>query len=325
MARIKYYYDTETCRYEKTKTNIWEVIANILGFILLSIIMSILIIKFYSYAFDSEKEADLRKENEGLKARIENFNSKIELLNEELAVLEKKDKDIYRVIFKAEPYQEKNTVVDTHNDNLDLTSIGTSEKIIKATTQKINELKERLGIQKKSYDEIVQLSSKKQSMLASIPAIRPLENQDINSLASGFGFRIHPIYKVLKMHTGLDFSAKTGTPIHATGDGVVVIAANLSNEGYGNQVEIDHGYGLRTKYAHMSKFHTHVGKRVKRGEIIGEVGNTGTSVAPHLHYEVIKSGQKVNPVNYFYNDITPAEYQRLIEISKVENQSLGGE
>lgn len=323
MARIKYYYDTETCRYEKMKTNYWEVLVNVLVFIVLSFICAFVMLKSYAYFFDTQKEATVRKENEELKLSLEQVSQQVTTMNSNLMELRKKDNEVYRLIFEAEPIKSKSDSVDMKQ--LDVKSMKTSEDLIEKIKIQIETLSNQLKIQKTSFEAIEVMAANKQKMLYCIPAIRPLKNHDINSLVSGFGWRIHPIYKVPKMHTGLDFSAKTGTPIYSTGDGVVVVASNVTSEGYGNQVEINHGYGLRTKYAHMSKIKTRVGKTVKRGELIGYVGSTGTSVAPHLHYEVIKNGQKVDPINYFYNDVTPAEYQKMIEISSQENQSLGGE
>lgn len=322
MARIKYYYDTETCRYERMRANVWELLFNILGFILLSFIFAFILLQSYAYFFDTHKEAMIRRENEELKASLESVNHKLLAINGSLEVLQKKDKDIYRLIFEAEPFVSKDTV-KKKDAMLDLNDLNTTYYLIHKTNDKIDDVNRLLKMQQMSYDEIIKMAENKEKMIASLPAIRPLKN--IGSLASGFGMRIHPIYKVLKMHTGLDFGAKIGTPVHATGDGVIAMLSNKADEGYGNQIEIDHGYGIRTKYAHMSKFNTSLGARVKRGEVIGFVGNTGTSVAPHLHYEIIKNGKKVDPIHYFFNDLSPSEYQKMIEISSQENQSLGGE
>ena len=170
-------------------------------------------------------------------------------------------------------------------------------------------------------DKIIDLAKNKSDMLASIPAIQPVSNKDLSRMASGYGSRIHPIYKTRKLHTGMDFSAKSGTPIYATGDGKIS-KVKKSRIGYGNHVIIDHGYGYKTLYAHMTKYIVHKGQKVKRGEVIGYVGSTGTSVAPHLHYEVHKDGRKINPVNFYYNDLNPDEYEKMLEISSQNNQSF---
>ncbi|HTF82125.1 MAG TPA: M23 family metallopeptidase [Cytophagales bacterium] len=325
MARIKYYYDTETCRYERMRANIWELLFNILGFIVLSFIFAFVLMQSYAYFFDTHKEAAIRRENEELKANLETINHKLGAINHSLELLQKKDRDIYRLIFEAEPFEAMDSAKIKHHEHYDLQDMSTSLVLIDRTNAKIEEVNKLLKFQQLSYDEIIKMAGNKEKMIASLPAIRPLKNQDVSSLASGFGMRIHPIYKVLKMHTGLDFSAKIGTPVHATGDGVIAMISDKALEGYGNQIEIDHGYGMKTKYAHLSRFNTSLGKRVKRGEVIGFVGNTGTSSAPHLHYEIIRNGKKVDPIHYFYNDLTPLEYQKMIEISSQENQSLGGE
>jgi murein DD-endopeptidase MepM/ murein hydrolase activator NlpD len=176
-------------------------------------------------------------------------------------------------------------------------------------------------VQSKSYDEIFSLAKKKTEMLASIPAIQPISNKDLRRLASGFGYRTHPIYKTQHLHTGIDFSAPTGTEIYATGDGKVVYADN-AGRGYGNHVILEHGFGYQTMYAHMIKTNVRRGQNVKRGDVIGFVGSTGTSTAPHLHYEVIKNQKKINPINFFFNDLSPEEYDKVIEISSQQNQSF---
>ena len=195
------------------------------------------------------------------------------------------------------------------------------EELILSTVSKIDVLKKRMYIQTKSYDEIIALAKRKNEMLANTPAIQPIENKKLKRMASGFGMRIHPIYKVRKMHTGCDFTARTGTPIYATGDGVVK-SVDKKYGGYGKKVIIDHGFGYQTLYAHMSKFNVKVGQKVKRGEVIGFVGNTGASTAPHLHYEVIYKGKKVNPVHYFFNDLDEGQYEEILELASRENQSL---
>ena len=179
-------------------------------------------------------------------------------------------------------------------------------------------------VQTKSYDEIEVLVKDKATMLASIPAIQPVSNKDLKRFASGFGYRTHPIYKVRKMHTGVDFTAPTGTPIIAAGDGKVILVEK-SNSGYGHQVEIDHGYNYITKYAHMSKIDVRVGEKIKRGQTIGAVGSTGTSTAPHLHYEVVYKGNKVDPKNYFFNDLTPLQYEEMTKLAGIENQAFDGD
>jgi murein DD-endopeptidase MepM/ murein hydrolase activator NlpD len=189
------------------------------------------------------------------------------------------------------------------------------------TKKRLDKLKKRLYVQSKSFDEVVDLAKNKEKMLAAIPAVQPVPNKNLKRVASGYGYRVHPIYKVRKMHWGMDFSAPTGTEIFATGDGLISKVVN-SRRGYGKHVIIDHGYGYKTLYAHMSSIDVKRGQKVKRGDVIGLVGNTGTSNGPHLHYEVIKDGKKINPANYYFNDLTPEEYDLMIELSSSVNQSF---
>jgi len=327
MARIKYYYDTETCKYERIRVSTWDVFLNLLGFFAICLTLAAaLLLGFYNY-FESPKEAMLRKENEELLLYYSLLEKEMQKVGNELSYLQDRDDEIYRVIFEAEPI----------DPNIRLAGIGGAERykdliekglnrkeLIIDTHKKIDQLKKRMYIQTKSYDEIVAEATKKEAMLASIPAIQPVANKELKRLASGFGVRIHPIYKVKKMHWGCDFSAPRGTPIYATGDGVVTKTQNSRKAvGYGNMIKLDHGYGYETLYAHLHKIAVKKGQKVKRGELIGYVGNTGGSTAPHLHYEVIKDGKKVNPVWFFFQDISDVEYEKLLELAAVENQSLG--
>lgn len=324
MARIKYYYDTESCKYERIKVSKGDMVINFLGFLFIGVIIAIGLIVVYFANFDSPKEALLKKENKELELKYDLLDKEVEQINQIMLALQERDDEIYRTIFEANPIPEsvREAGVGGVNKYQSLLEEGLErEKLILGTFQKIDKLKKKMYIQSKSYDEILKMANDKAIMLASIPAIQPISNKELRRLASGYGMRIHPIYKVRKMHTGVDFSAERGTPIYATGDGVVQ-RASYSLGGYGRQVEINHGYGYVTKYAHMSKFIVKKGQRVKRGEIIGYVGSTGTSVAPHLHYEVIKNNKKVNPVHYFFNDLTSEEYEEMLRISSVENQSL---
>lgn len=324
MARIKYYYDTETCKYERVKATKTDILLNAMGFLFVSMIISVGIVFAYFSYFESPKEAMLRKENEELRFYYDMVNNKLTEASKMLSSLNERDDNIYRVIFAADPIPTsiRDAGIGGNERYKNLLEEGLEEEeLIVGTLQKIDKLKKQMYIQTKSYDEIIKLAKRKNEMLASIPAIQPVENKNLRRMASGFGMRIHPIYKVRKMHTGCDFTARTGTPIYATGDGTVKLAESKYG-GYGKQVEINHGFGYITKYAHMSKYIVKIGQKVKRGEIIGYVGNTGTSTAPHLHYEVIYKGSKVNPVHYFFNDLDGAEYEEILELASRENQSL---
>jgi murein DD-endopeptidase MepM/ murein hydrolase activator NlpD len=236
--------------------------------------------------------------------------------------IQERDDNIYRVIFEADPIPNsiRKQGFGGINRYEKLLGLSNSELMIN-TSKKIDQLTKQLYLQSKSFDEVIDLAKNKSNMLASIPAIQPVANKDLKRMASGYGYRIHPIYKTRKMHYGMDFSAKTGTEIYATGDGVVS-KIKRSKRGYGNYVKINHGFGYETLYAHMSKYIVKKGQRVKRGEVIGYVGNSGISTAPHLHYEVRKDNKKINPMNFYYNDLSPEEYEKMLEISLQSNQSL---
>jgi murein DD-endopeptidase MepM/ murein hydrolase activator NlpD len=236
--------------------------------------------------------------------------------------LQQRDDDIYRNIFGAEPYPEhlRRGGIGGADRYKNLRGYEHSNQLAE-TKKRIASLQRQIVAQSKSLDEVYHLARKKTAMLSSIPAIQPVNNDDLTRVASGYGYRIHPIYKIRKLHTGMEFAAPTGTEIYATGDGKIM-RIEKKRSGYGYNIMIQHGYGYQTLYAHMSKILVKVGQEVTRGEVIGKVGNTGTSVGPHCHYEVIKDGSKVNPANYFFNDLTPQQYEELLEKAQMSNQSF---
>jgi len=322
MAKIKYKYNPNTLNYEKIQLTFKDRLKKGLTYFLVGLFFAMIII-FFAYTFlDSPKELMLKRENAQLRAQYELIYRDLNQLESVLADLERRDDNIYRQILESEPIPQsvREAGVGGVNRYIHLEGYDNSELVIR-TKRRIDKLKKRLYVQSKSFDEIVEQSKNKEKMLASIPAIQPVPNKNLRRVASGFGYRIHPIYKVRKMHWGMDFSAPTGTEIFATGDGVVAKVVN-SRRGYGKHVIIDHGYGYETLYAHMSKTDVRRGQRVKRGDVIGLVGNTGISSAPHLHYEVKKDGKKINPANFYFNDLTPEEYDLMIELSSSVNQSF---
>jgi murein DD-endopeptidase MepM/ murein hydrolase activator NlpD len=235
--------------------------------------------------------------------------------------LQQRDDNIYRVIFEAEPIalEVRNAGFGGINRYKSLENYDYSKLMIE-TTKKIDIISKQLYVQSKSYDELAKAVNSKGKMMASIPAVQPIDSRKLRGSISGFGYRMHPIYKIRKMHEGMDFTAPIGTPIYATGDGYVVAAG--AERGYGNRIMISHGYGYTTKYAHMSKFKVKRGQTIKRGDVIGYVGNTGASTGPHCHYEVYKNGRPINPINFFFNDLSPSEYVTMLEVASRENQSL---
>ena len=326
MARIKYYYDTETCKFEPVKTSTTDIVINLAGFFIFAFFIAIGLTTIYINYFPSGKEVELAKENKQLLLKYQILSQEMQSTATMLKSLQERDDNVYRVVFEAEPIPlEVRTAgsggAEKYRDLLD--EKLKREDVILGAFQRLDKLKKQMYIQTKSYDELFEKAKEKAQMLASIPAIQPISNDDLTLFASGFGMRMHPIYKVMKMHTGCDFTAPNGTPVYATGDGVVITSEAVS--GYGNQVEIDHGFGYITKYAHLSAFSVRKGQKVKRGQKIGAVGSTGVSVSPHLHYEVMHNGIRVDPVNYFFNDLSPAQYDKLLEIAKQERQSMGGE
>lgn len=324
MARIKYYYDTETCKYERLKVSTGDLILNTLGFLLVSLIFGACLLWLYLSYFNSPKEIRLARERDELVLYYEILNKEMEEANKMLASLQERDDNIYRVVFEAEPIPESARLTSSSYMNRYRNLLEKDldvRDMIDNTVGQLDKLKKQMYLQTKSYDEIIKLAKGKSKMLACIPAIQPVHNKELTKLASGFGYRIHPIYKVKRMHTGVDFAAPKGTPVYSTGDGVIIrVMTNLS--GYGKEIEVDHGFGYVTKYAHLDNFNVRVGQTVKRGELIGFIGSTGSSTAPHLHYEVIYNGKKVNPVHYFYIDLNPSEYEKILELAAIENQSL---
>ncbi len=325
MARIKYYYDTETCKYERVRTKNSDIILNTLGIVSLTLSLAVALLILYSNYFESPKEVMLKNQVQELEFYYNNLNKDVEQLREILSSIEHRDDNIYRVVLGAEPIDK--SVRDAGVGGADRYAEIKEKNIIQKELvlqlhEKVDMLRRKLYIESKSQDEVVNLAENKEKQLASVPAIQPVANKQLIALASGFGLRVHPIYKVKKMHTGIDFAASIGTPIYATADGKVV-EVSVRFSGYGKMVEIDHGFGYKTRYAHMHGFAVRQGQTVKRGDLIGYVGNTGLSTAPHLHYEVMLNGFHINPVHYFFNDLSPEEYEKIIELASVENQSLG--
>lgn len=322
MPKAKYYFNTHSLKYEKVVTSVGKKLLRVLGWVATALVFSaVTLLIAYSY-IDSPKEKQLRREIGELTLQYEILQQRANQSEAVLNELEYNDDNIYRVIFEAEPIPAsvRNAGYGGINKYRSLEGYDNSELMIE-TTKKIDKLAKQLYIQSKSYDEIFDLAKNKMQMLASIPAIQPVSNKDLTRIASGFGYRIHPIYKTSIMHSGLDFTAPVGTEIYATGNGVVS-RVEFDGRGYGNNVIISHGYGYETLYGHMSKINVRQGQKINRGDIIGLVGSTGTSTGPHLHYEVIKNQAKINPINFFYNDLSPDEYEKMLVISSQYNQSF---
>ena len=325
MSKDKYYYNPKTCKFERIKKTKKEIFLNIIGFLLIVLFSSFIVLNIYDTYFESPKIVELRKENQELETHFEILNKEVNVAYKMLENLEERDDNIYRIIFEAEPIPStiRQAGVGGINRYKELIDGNLKrEELLVDNYIKIDELKRKLYIQTKSYDELFGMANNKEDLIAAIPAIQPIYNKDLRRVASGYGMRIDPFLKVRRMHYGLDFSVKKGTPIYATADGKVVIIKS-SFGGLGKHIYLDHGNGYRTVYAHLNRFNVKKGQKVKRGELIAYSGNTGRSTSPHLHYEVHKNGEKINPINFFFNDLTPSQYEEVIRIASIENQALG--
>jgi murein DD-endopeptidase MepM/ murein hydrolase activator NlpD len=281
------------------------------------------IISYFAFQFvGSPTERIIKADNERLRYRYQDLSRIVQTIEQQMQELEKRDNTVYREIFEAKPIPDsaRAKALEKQQEVAKVEGMENAE-LISSIYVSLNNLSSRVVSQKTSYDQLAVLIKNKELLLSATPAIQPVSNKDLNRIASGFGYRIDPIYKTIKMHAGLDFSAPQGTPIYATADGVIKIADH-SNAGYGNHVVINHGYGYETLYAHMVRIKTRRGQRIKRGEIVGYVGNTGKSTGPHCHYEVHKNGQKLDPVYFFYNDLSPQQFDELLKRAKASNQSL---
>jgi hypothetical protein len=322
MAKNKYKFNPESLSYIKVTRTTKQKIYRFLTFFSASIIISLIYALIFSSLFDSPIEKNLKRQISELKINYELVNKQLTDIDVLLADLQKRDDNIYRTIFEAEPipssYREAGFGGTKRYRELE--KLDNSEIVI-GVRMKLDKIMKKIYVQSVSYDKIIDLAKNKKQMLAAIPAIQPISNKDLTRTASGWGYRIHPIYKIRKFHFGMDFTAPTGTEIYSTGDGIVE-QVESSKRGYGNMIMINHGYGYKTIYGHMSATKAKVGQTVRRGDVIGFVGNTGLSTAPHLHYEVELNGNKVNPVNYYFNDLTASEYDKLIELSMSSGQTF---
>ena len=313
MARIKYYYDTESCSFEKATVNTSSVIRTVLSYALISGIISGCVLVYMYYFSTNPVTEQLRADNRDLASQIEKFDGVIASLETDLESLHKKDEDVYRAILKADPIA----------DEWEAGSGGAADfkpfekESLQKTDDRMAALNSKVRIQKESFRRLMGMYADKEEEMKHMPSIRPIGTD----LISGFGYRMHPILKVKKLHTGLDFRAPEGTAVYATADGVVKISGRGSN-GYGIQIDVDHGFGYQSKYAHLSKTVAKVGQKVKRGTLLGYSGNTGLSKGPHLHYEIKKDGVKLDPVDYFYSDLTPEQYVSFKKQANQYNESM---
>ena len=322
MKKIKYFFNTHTLRFEKEEVPLRVRLLKTFGFVLASLITAIIIVLLIFQYVDSPKEKLLRQQNESFKANYSVLQDRVKQLELQMVELENRDNDVYRSIFEADPIPDSARLkqMEAKKEILSIQNL-TSTELTDNMASQLNRLSLRVAFQDSSYAEINNMVKNKEKLLKAIPAIQPISNKDLNRIGSSFGYRTDPIYKNIRMHQGMDFTAPSGTPIYATADGVVE-AAGFSPDGYGNKVVINHGFGYQTLYGHMIKVNTQTGQSVSRGQVIGYVGSTGKSTGPHCHYEVIKRGTKVDPIYYFYNDLTPEQFDRILKAAANNKQSL---
>lgn len=322
MKKIKYYYNTHTLRYEKLVTPFRVKLLRVFAFLATAFVTAA-IISYFAFQFvGSPNEKFLQLQNQALKEDLNDLGDSVKQIQLKMLELERRDNGIYRNIFEATPLPDsaRANFLERQKEIAKVESMSNNE-LVRSLVEGLTNLKNRIAAQNSSYKEISNLINNKEKLLLATPAIQPVSNKDLNRIASGYGYRIDPIYKTVKFHAGLDFTAPQGTPIYATADGVVK-TSGFSDGGYGNHVVINHGYGYETLYGHMYRIKVRSGTRIKRGEIIGYVGNTGKSTGPHCHYEVHKNGQKLDPVYFFYNDLTPQQFDQLLKRASASNQSF---
>jgi len=324
MSKVKYYYDPDTLSYRKIEPKKSRRYRNIGLFIVGAALFGLvsLVVLLNTNLINTPAELSLRREVNNYELQFDLLNRKMEQMEEVLANVEERDNNIYRLYFEANPIPEEQRRAGFGGINRykSLEGFNNSE-MITATTKRLDIIKKQMAIQSKSLDEITKLAEEKEKLLMAIPAIQPINNKELTRMASGYGWRSDPFTKARRMHRGMDFTAPKGTPIYASGNGKIIRADNNSS-GFGKHIRIDHGFGYKSLYAHLSKYNVKKGQRVKRGDLIGFVGNTGRSEAPHLHYEVWKDGDRINPINFYYGSLSDKEYEKMLKMASQENQSL---
>lgn len=322
MAKTKYKYNPDSLSFDRIQLTFRERSMRFLAYFVGSLLLAGLYGALFAYMVDSPKEKALKREIAQMQLQYELMNRQMNNVEKVLDHLQETDDNLYRTIFEAEPIPAslREGGIGGVNRYKELEGYANSDIVVE-TAVRVDRILKRVYVQSKSFDDLISLANAKEEMLRCIPAIQPISNKDLKRTASGWGYRIHPIYKIRKFHYGMDFTAPTGTEIYATGNGKV-ITVRSSKRGWGNHVIIDHGYGYTTIYAHMTRFNVRRGQTIKRGDIIGYVGSTGLSTAPHLHYEVKLNGKNVDPANYYFNDLSPDEYEKMIELAMKSGQSF---
>jgi len=322
MANIRYKFNPESLSFDKIRLGLRAVLLRSLAYFVGSLLVAFIYYLIFAIFIDSPKEKALKREIAQLTIQYDLIHREMAGLEKVIGQLQETDDNLYRTIFEAEPIPAtlREGGVGGVNRYKELEGYDNSAIVIE-TAKNLDGLRKKVYLQSKSFDDLIILAKEKEEMLRSIPAILPISNKDLTRTASGFGLRIHPIYKITKFHAGMDFTAPSGTDIYVTGNGTVA-AVQSSSRGLGNHIIINHGYGYISIYAHLDRSIVRIGQKVQRGDIIGFVGNTGSSVAPHLHYEIKLNGVNVDPVNYYFNDLSPEEYERMIEIASKTGTSF---
>ena len=322
MPKTKYKFNHETLSFDRIRLGIRQTFLRLFGYFVASLFLAGIYGFIFAFVFDSPQEKALKREIEQLTLQYELMNREMDNVEKVLGHLQETDDNLYRTIFETEPvpssYREGG--IGGVNRYTEFEGFSNSELVIE-TAARLDKIRKKIYVQSESFDELIAYASEKEEMLSSIPAIQPLSNKDLKRTASGFGYRIHPIYKISKFHSGMDFTAPTGTEVYATGNGVIETVKSARRE-LGNHIIIDHGFGYETVYAHLDRFNVREGQKVKRGDVIGFVGSTGLSTAPHLHYEVLVNRRQVDPALYDFNDLTPEEYDRMLEIASKSGQTF---
>jgi murein DD-endopeptidase MepM/ murein hydrolase activator NlpD len=322
LSKIQYKYNPETLTYDKVQLSFGQKLKKALPWIFGSLVFAATVVAISFAFFKSPREQSLIREYNQLTSQYETMRNEMKQVEAVLDDIRRKDDNLYRVILESEPYPiHKRQLSSGGSSRYSELEGYNSSQLLVSTRQLLDRVQKKLYAQSQSYEEVIKLAKKKEKLLRSIPAIIPVATNLITAGIGGFGYRIDPIYRNRSFHAGMDFPCKTGTPIRATGDAEVA-GAESNYWGYGNAVILNHGSGYQTLYAHLSAFNVKPGQKIKRGDIIGFAGSTGKSTAPHLHYEVIKNGEKVNPVNYYYNDLTPAQYEEMLKASAEASTSF---
>jgi hypothetical protein len=320
--KVKYVFNYKTLSFEHARLTVRHYVLKVLSYLSTSVVFTAVTLLIAFYFFDSPKERMMKREVQQYELQFRLMNERLDKIQAVLDDMADRDDNIYRVIFESEPIPSdvRKAGIGGGDRYKDLEGYRNSDLLI-MTANRLDQITASMYVQTKSFDEVYEMAKNKARLLASIPAIQPVSNIDLRRLSSYFGYRTDPYYKIKKFHEGVDFSAPVGTEIYATGDGVVE-SAERSKGGYGNQIVINHGFGYKTMYAHLQSFKVRNGERVTRGQVIGTVGSTGKSTSPHLHYEVWKSNKPINPINYFFNDVTPEQYEEMLILSQRPSQTM---